>query len=337
MAAAIGSNLSDPHIATVLLVGGGGVAGGVAGGVIATPCLIRTTSPTSARPGSAPRLLAALDQIAATTGCRLTSSDDGETTDDGAVGRAAAAGRSAAGLVRRQLPGFALGIGVGAATAKHAPSYGRVVLIQSAAMGGAIDGRARPARLQVAPLRQRLGVHECEVGEASSGGPTLRAIRAHRYPMSPRGGTSARIPVSSILMPPAPSSASTSASPPACSAPTSPIRPDTAPAGGACFWSTWPRFPGALAGGVGACVVLVEDCLRAPQTTEDARAIAAGAALIGDAGDRRWVRPDPPLRRGSARVALDDGPRADSDVDSAAHRERRDDPGLCRPRRVLNV
>ena len=38
---------------------------------------------------------------------------------------------------------------------------------------------------------------------------------------------------------------------------------------------------GALAAGVGACVSLSETCLHAPQPDDDARAIAAGAALIG--------------------------------------------------------
>ncbi len=37
----------------------------------------------------------------------------------------------------------------------------------------------------------------------------------------------------------------------------------------------------ALAAGVGACVSLSDSCLRAPQPDDDARAIAAGAALLG--------------------------------------------------------
>jgi len=37
----------------------------------------------------------------------------------------------------------------------------------------------------------------------------------------------------------------------------------------------------SLAAGVGACVSLSDSCLRAPQPDDDARAIAAGAALLG--------------------------------------------------------
>jgi hypothetical protein len=40
---------------------------------------------------------------------------------------------------------------------------------------------------------------------------------------------------------------------------------------------------GALAGGVGACVALVDDCLKAEVPSADARAVSAWAAIAGGA------------------------------------------------------
>jgi hypothetical protein len=294
VAAAIGSHLSDPHIATVLLVGGGGVAGGVAGAVIATPLIpayipdnralfILGSTWIGAAEGAISGML--YHQIAvynrAPTLTVDVPKDESQSTNEGCVGpnpcRPPLGDQLRAWFVG-SLPGFALGIGVGAATATHAPTYGRVLLIQSAALAGALTGALTQVALQWKPYgAQWEYTHVAEytmdhvppngrtaTGEECLGGELCATRTTSVLDLAPGALIGLNVGLAAGLL--------------------GAYLPDQTRYG-----PTWRRVllvdfaavSGALAAGVGACVALVDDCLRAQQTSEDARAIAAGAALVG--------------------------------------------------------
>ncbi len=293
VAAAIGPRLSDPRIATVLLVGGGGVAGGVAGAVIATP-LVPTYIPDnralfilgSTWIGAAEGAIAGTlyHQIAVSNRAPVltTTLKVGETTDDGCLGpdpcRPPLGDQLRAWFVG-SLPGFALGIGIGAATAHHAPTYGRVLLIQSAALGGALTGALTQAALQWKPYGAQWEYTHVQTyadtdavppsGRTGSGamcnpGDLCATRNRSVLDLAPGALIGLNVGLAAGLL--------------------GAYLPDQTRYG-----PSWRRVllvdlaavSGALAAGVGACVALTDDCLRAQQTTENARAISAGAALVG--------------------------------------------------------
>jgi hypothetical protein len=290
VAAAIGPNLSNPHIATVLLVGGGGVAGGVAGAVIATPLI------PAYIPDNRALFILGSTWIGAAEGAimgtlyhqiavynrppKLTPA--GQNSNDGCLGpdpcRPPVGDQLRAWFVG-SLPGFALGIGVGAATATHAPTYGRVLLIQSAALAGALTGALTQVALQWKPYGAQWEYTHVATYKADD--PVPPSARTATGMPCMTGDTCATRTVSVLDL-----------------APGALIGLNVGLAAGLLgaylpdqthYGPTWRRVllvdlaavSGALAAGVGACVALTDDCLRAPQTSEDARAIAAGAALVG--------------------------------------------------------
>ena len=305
VAAAIGSHLSDPHIATVLLVGGGGVAGGVAGAVIATPLIpayipdnralfILGSTWIGAAEGAIGGML--YHQIAVyNRPPKLTPPEFEGTTNDGCLGPSPCRpplGNQLRAWFVGSLPGFALGIGVGAATATRAPTYGRVLLIQSAALAGALTGALTQVALQWKPYGS--GWEYTKIAKPNTGAEANGGRDAGGAPCS----------YTFTVDPDTKAVTNTSEN---CAYRTTSVL-DLAPGAliglnvglaagllGAYlpdqtrYGPTWRRVllvdlaavSGALAAGVGACVALTDDCLKAAQTSEDARAIAAGAALLG--------------------------------------------------------
>ena len=142
VAAAIGSDIDTPGVATVLLTGGGGVAGAIAGALIATPIVPRYIPDNRAlfilgtmwmglAEGAATGII--WQQVITYKRPRLDPCP-GPGPCRGAIGDELRAGFIGT------VPGLALGLTTGALMSSHAPRYGRVALIQSAALGGALTG-----------------------------------------------------------------------------------------------------------------------------------------------------------------------------------------------------
>ncbi len=123
---------------------GGGVAGAVAGTVVATP-LIPTYIPDNQA-----FFILGTTWIGAAEGMgarvRLAAGDDEQIHDDGdncppgsEPCRPPIGNQLRAAFVG-SLPGLAIGLTAGSLMAKKAPTYGRVTLIQSAALGGMVAG-----------------------------------------------------------------------------------------------------------------------------------------------------------------------------------------------------
>jgi hypothetical protein len=293
VAAAIGPDLSGPHIATVLLVGGGGVAGGVAGAVIATPLVpayipdnralfILGTTWIGAAEGALAGTL--YHQIAVyNRKPTVTTLDPNNVVDEGCLGpdpcRPPLGDQLRAWFVG-SLPGFAFGIGIGAATAKYAPTYGRVLLIQSAALGGALTGALMQVALQWKPYGDQWAYTHIEYYKGGEDPPPKDGRTASGEGCGVNEPCATRTTSILDLAPGALIGLNVGLAAGLLGA----YLPDQSRYG-----PSWRRVllvdlaavSGAMAAGVGACVALVDDCLRAQRTSEDARAIAAGAALVG--------------------------------------------------------
>jgi hypothetical protein len=146
VAAAIGDRLEDTDVASVLLVSGGGLAGTIVGALIATPLVPRYIPDNRALfilgsmwiGGAEGAGVGMIWQQANATGCNKQPC------------------RPPLGLVLRagfvgSLPGLALGLTTGALMADRAPTYGRVAVIQSAALGGIVAGALGQMALQWKP------------------------------------------------------------------------------------------------------------------------------------------------------------------------------------------
>jgi hypothetical protein len=254
VAAAIGKNLDNSNVASVLLIGGGGIAGAVAGAVIATP-LVPQYIPDNqalfilggmwigAAEGAGAGMLAVqLDTYS-------SSSTDGCPTDTDPGPCRPTTGKHLQGAFVGSLPGLAVGLTAGSLFAHRAPTYGRVTLIQSAALGGAITGGLMQVALQWKPYGPNWDykTHTSSVLDLVPGAMIglnvglVGGLLAAYLPSQSKYGPSWRRVLLVDL------------------------------AAGA----------GALAAGIGACVALVDNCLIAQQPDQDARSFAAVAAIAG--------------------------------------------------------
>jgi hypothetical protein len=287
VAAAIGKDLEDPGVASVLLVTGGGLSGFVAGALIATP-LVRYIPDNRALYIMGDMWIGALEGFSAgiiwqqvhashqevafpclgPTPCRPTL---GEQLRSGFVG---------------SLPGLAIGLTTGVLTADRAPTYGRATLIQSAALGGLFTGALVQLATQWVPYGK---------GWNSS----LRAVRSSdvngmREPPEPSCGT----PMAVSDMPgitswqcPVQTTSVLDLTPGAL------IGLNVGLAAGLLgaylpdqtkYGPTWKRIllidlaaaAGAVGGAVAGCVANTDHCLKTDPSSS-ARAISAGAALAG--------------------------------------------------------
>lgn len=142
VAAAIGKNLDGQDVATVLLTSGGGIAGAIAGALAATPFVPRYIPDNRALfiiggmwiGGAEGAMAGMVVQQTITSRGAVMLPCPGLGPCRGAIGEQLRAGFIGA------IPGLALGLTTGALTSARAPKYGRVALIQSAALGGAIMG-----------------------------------------------------------------------------------------------------------------------------------------------------------------------------------------------------
>jgi len=279
--AGIGDALESPDVASVLLVSGGAFSGIVAGALVGSAL--------------APRYIPDNQALYILGGMWIGTA---EGLMGGIVVRQVMTARSEAVLPCRDpcrgsvsdqlragfvgtLPGLTLGLTAGALTSKRAPTYGRVTLIQSAALGGALLGGIAQLAFKWKPygLSWEYTVHE----EAKTAQTMIES----------NGGKCSGIPTSTDRI--------------NCAIPDNSVF-DLAPGAliglnvglaagllGAYlpdqsrYGPSWKRIllidlgagAGALAGGVGSCVALVDDCLKARTPNADARAISAWVAIAG--------------------------------------------------------
>ena len=292
VAAAIGKPLEDQNVATVLLAGGGGIAGAIAGALIATPFVPRYIPDNralfilgsmwiGAAEGAAVGIMA--QQILTYNRPAVSPCQD---PCRGPLGEQLRAGFFGS------LPGLALGLGTGAVVSKHAPTYGRVALIQSAALGGAITGALVQLGAQWNPYGERWGYtvrqpnmsDTAGTGQTSGPLPTNGMIAGQPCFYDPQAATqkSCAFPGTSVLdlMPGALIGLNVGLVTGLLGA----YLPDQSKYG-----PSWRRIllidlaagAGALAGGVGGCVANVDGCLNASHPDGDSRAVAAISALGG--------------------------------------------------------
>jgi hypothetical protein len=296
VAAAIGKDLEDPGVASVLLVTGGGLSGAIAGALIATP-LVRYIPDNRALYimgdmwiGAAEGFSAGMiweqvntyhEAIPATSPCpgpHPCRPSLGEQLRGGFVG---------------SLPGLAIGLTTGVLTADRAPTYGRATLIQSAALGGFLTGALVQLTVQWQPygegwqrsVRPPTGVQDIKDNDGTIGpGPDGRTACMNMFNKNdPSASPPCAFNATSVLdlMPGALIGLNVGLAAGLLGA----YLPDQSKYG-----PSWKRVllidlatgAGMVAGGVAGCVGNTEDCLtHNPSAT--ARAISAGSALAGGA------------------------------------------------------
>lgn len=283
VAAAIGRDLNDQSVSSVLLATGGGISGAALGILLATPLV-----PDYIPDNRALYIIGAM-WIGAAEGFGTGLVGYQVVSHEGTPNsplcpepcRADLGDQLRAGFVG-SIAGLGLGLTAGALSSKHAPTYGRGWLIQSAAAGGAISG----ALFQIAMKWQPYGPHW--------------PVSVEQFDMSTDPTNHNHPPVDVTCIP-------TTGTLVNCGVPTTSAL-DLAPgtliglnvglAAGLLgaylpdqsgYGPTWQRVlfvdlaaaAGAIAGGVFGCVFNVDGCLKAPNPSDEARAIEAWSALAG--------------------------------------------------------
>ena len=287
VAAAIGRDLSNQSVSSVLLATGGGISGAALGVLLATPLV-----PDYIPDNRALFIIGAM-WIGATEGFGTGVVGYQVATHFGGASppclpepcRADVGDQLRAGFVG-SIAGLGLGLTAGALSSKHAPTYGRGWLIQSAAAGGAISG----ALLQVATQWKPYGTGWQHNVEQSAGQTQGHALRRHRRTtMLP----TTRAPTMEDVY-----NCAVSATSALDLAPGTLIGLNVGLLAGLIgayapnqshYGPTWQRVlfvdlaaaAGAVAGGVFGCVFNVNGCLRPTDVSPEARAIQAWAALGG--------------------------------------------------------
>jgi hypothetical protein len=179
------------------------------------------------------------------------------------------------------IPGLALGLTTGALTSAQAPRYGRVALIQSAALGGAIMGALAQLGTQWHPYGAGWAYTSTRSVTADKK-PPLYSELCVADPMAPAGNFRCPFPTTSALdlMPGALIGLNVGLVAGLLGA----YLPDQSKYG-----PSWRRIllidlaaaAGAVAGGVGGCVADVGGCLTASPPDDEARGRAALAAIGG--------------------------------------------------------
>jgi hypothetical protein len=291
IAAAIGQDFEGQNVASIALITGGGVAGAVAGSVVATPLIPRYIPDNQAFFVLGTTWIGAAEGMGLGFVWRQVTTDNGEPATNCPTGAGSCRpviGDQLTAAFVGSLPGLALGLTAGALTAKKAPTYGRVTLIQSAALGGIFAGALAQVTLRWKPygadweettrkptgfgdannaLRDDMTNGDCVyLGEEilPEYQPTCVYRSSSVFDLAPGALIGLNVGLISGLL--------------------GAYLPDQSKYG-----PSWKRVllidaaagAAALAAGVAACVSLTDTCLRAAQPDDDARAIAAGAALLG--------------------------------------------------------
>jgi hypothetical protein len=288
--AAIGSNVDAQNVGTVLLATGGGIAGAIAGALVATPLVPRYIPDNralfilgmmwmGAAEGAGVGVVAR--QIATASGSLHDPCPGPEKPCRGPIGdqlRAAFIGA---------IPGLAVGLTTGAIASPRSPKYGRVALIQSAALGGALVGTLAQLGTRWHPYGRDW---DYTVRTVDSEERVKNSFRDHCVLVSsPEERWQCPYPDTSVLdlMPGALIGLNVGILGGLLGA----YLPDQS-----SYGPSWKRVllvdlaaaAGAVAGAVGGCVADVSGCLSSSAPKEDARARAAlasiGGALVGAVG-----------------------------------------------------
>jgi len=280
--AGIGDALESPNVASVLLVGGGAFSGVVAGALVGSALTPRYIPDNQALYilggmwiGTAEGLMGGVvvRQVMTARGHVILPCPGPDPC------RGSVADQLRAGFVGA-LPGLTLGLTAGALTSHRAPTYGRVALIQSAALGGALLGGVAQLAVKWKPYGTswEYTVHELKgIGPNNTDPPSKDCI-----PVAGENTFSCAVQDNSVFD----------------QAPGALIGLNVGLVAGLLgaylpdqtrYGPSWKRVllvdlgagAGALAGGVGSCVALVTDCLKAPTPQADARAISAWIAIAG--------------------------------------------------------
>jgi len=283
--AGIGNSLEAQNVASVLLVSGGAVSGAVAGALIGSALSPRYIPDNQALFILGGMWIGTAEGLTTGIVIKQVSTARGPKIDPcPAPCRGSAADQLRAGFVGT-LPGLAVGLTAGALTAKHAPNYGRVALIQSAALGGLALGGVSQIAFKWKPYgaNWEYTVHDPVSMQAAMEQPVGTRCIASPTSTTP-GDQRCAVPDNSVFD----------------LAPGALIGLNVGLVGGLLgaylpdqsrYGPSWRRIllidlgagAGALAGGVGACVALVDDCLVAQKPSADARARSAWAAIGGGA------------------------------------------------------
>jgi len=278
VAAAIGKNVGGQNVATVLLTSGGGISGAIAGVLVATPFVPRYI------PDNRALFIIGATWIGGAEGALTGIIVQQVITFRGAPAPACPEPAPCRGPIGEQLrsgfigaiPGLALGLTTGALTSARAPTYGRVALIQSAALGGAFMG----ALAQLGARWHPYGTTAWNYTISSAPMPDPNAAKCTPDPTSTTVSYQCSYKATSVLdlMPGALIGLNVGLIAGLAGA----YLPDQS------GYLSWKRVllidlaaaAGAVAGGVGGCVADVNGCLNA-QPLDDARASAALAAIGG--------------------------------------------------------
>ncbi len=292
VAAAIGRDLNDQSVSSVLLATGGGISGAALGILLATPLVPDYIPDNRALFIIGGMWIGAAEGFgAAVVGYQVASHFGGPTPpcipepcrpDVGDQLRAGFVGGIA---------GLGLGLTAGALSSKHAPTYGRGWLIQSAAAGGAISG----ALLQVATKWKPYGtgwqnnVEQVDMNSDTTGGP---CVDTGTSPTGWHGWHDSRGHDGELYNCAVHTTSALDLAPGTLiglnvgllAGLIGAYAPDQSHYG-----PTWQRVlfvdlaaaAGAIAGGVFGCVFQVDACLKAQNPSDEARAIEAWSALGG--------------------------------------------------------
>jgi len=169
VAAAIGTNLQEPNVASVLLVGGGGIAGFIGGSLMAMPFVRYIPDNRALFIMGNMWIGGAEGFIAGNIWQQVKSHGEALQLPCSGPGpcRPTLGVQLRAGFIG-SLPGLAIGLTTGALAANRAPNYGRATLIQSAALGGILTGALAQVTLLLPglgePTPYRLTEHSAAVG-----------------------------------------------------------------------------------------------------------------------------------------------------------------------------
>jgi hypothetical protein len=289
VAAAIGQDFDNQDVASIALITGGGIAGAVAGTVIGTPLIPQYIPDNQALWVLGTTWIGAAEGMGVGFVWRQVSTNN-DMPDPVNCPPGSGACRPSIGFQLRaafvgSLPGLAIGLTAGSLTAKKAPTYGRVALIQSAALGGMVAGALTQVAFKLKPYGEDWEFayrQPNNPNDALNGG--LNKLNDHMcmYQMPPAMSDMCIFRSSSVfdLAPGALIGLNVGLTAGLLGA----YLPDQSKYGPSLkrvMLIDAAAGAASLAAGVGACVSLSSTCLRAPQPDDDARAVAAGAALLG--------------------------------------------------------
>jgi hypothetical protein len=286
VAAAIGRDLSNQSVSSVLLSTGGGISGAALGVLLATPLVPEYIPDNRALFIIGGMWIGAVEGFGASVvGYQIATHYGGPGTPPCTPDpcRPELGDQLRAGFVG-SLAGLGLGLTASALSSKHAPTYGRGWLIQSAAAGGAISGALFQTAIKWKPY----------------GLGWQNSVQAHDAPDygHPCVDTYAVSTTSTATPPPDVYNCAYHTTSTLDLAPGTLIGLNVGLAAGLLgaylpdqshYGPTWQRVlfvdlaaaAGAVAGGVFGCVFNVSGCLRPVDVQPEARAIQAWAALAG--------------------------------------------------------